>query len=451
MRSYVRKIRDFGPDVKLFLVYNLLANVGYGVFQLIFNLYLLKLSFREDAIGEFTAAQTICMGIGGATLGVMLNRFGTWRCIVGGFTVIIAAALALSFAEHRLILLLLSAVYGLGLSYLFNPLMPFILEWCRTDQRQHAAAVSFSIVSLSVTIGSLVGGLAPSLLGRAVPNIAGATVETYRWTLVIGTMVAALGLVPLLLMGAPRHAPARRESRAARRTEDPSERRQVRRDMAVFITVGGIMSLGVGMVIPFYNVFLTTLGASDRQVGYVFALGSASAAVIGLTAPAVANRLGSLRAVAILRILIVPFYLPLIFFPGFWLAVVAHISRQVGISMAWPIDSTFIGELLPARSRSSVYGLRSGAWNLGYALAGFIAGKLIVSHGYGPTFASIIVCTTAAAVLFVSYYSRHPSVRAGRIPSALPRGAAARIETLRASTGHGAAAVDTESRPTAVT
>ncbi len=182
------------------------------------------------------------------------------------------------------------------------------------------------------------------------------------------------------------------------------------------------MALGAGAVMPFYNVYLTTLGATAREVGYVFALGGLSAALIGLAAPAVSRRFGALWAVVVVRLSIVPFYALLIVAPSFWPAVVAHLARQTSISMAWPIDSTFIAEVLPARARAGVFGLRSAAWNIGFAGASLVGGRLIVESGYDLTFASLIVFSTLAAVIVVGYFARHPRIRTGQIPSALPRG-----------------------------
>jgi MFS family permease len=208
--------------------------------------------------------------------------------------------------------------------------------------------------------------------------------------------------------------------------------------MAIFVACGGLMSLGVGMVQPFYNVYLTTLGASSRETGFIFALGGAVAAVIGLSAPAVARRFGALRAVLLLRSAVIPFYLLLIFAPSISVAVVAFLIRQITISMAWPIDSTFIGDVLPPKARNSVFALRSSAWNLGFAGASFLAGKIIVRSGYEWTFVSLLVFTLLSALLFVGYYSRHPAVRAGHVASALPRRAVVNVGSALRVAGHGA-------------
>jgi MFS family permease len=417
MRTYIRNLRRIERDVGLFLLFQLLANVGYGVFQLVFNLYLYELNLREDFIGAVSAAQTIFMALAGVSLGIFINRLGSWRCVTSGTVLFLATLIGLAFAERQAILLVLAALSGIGLAYLFNTTMPFIMDWTRADQRTQVAALAFSLISLAITVGSLVGGIVPSLLAWGIGSIDAGSAAAYRWTMVVGAVIAFSSLVPLWLMGEARRGRPREEHTAALVVETPAERRRVRVDMTAFVMTGGVMSLGVGMVIPFYNVFLSTLGANSRQIGYVYALGGLAAAVLGLAAPAVANRLGPLRAVFVVRTSILPFYALLILSPVYGVAILAHMVRQTSISMAWPIDSTFIGELLPRRARSSVFGLRSAAWNFGYALASVIGGEVIVRSGYNATFIAINLFTLLSAMIFVGYFRRHPRVRSGEVGS----------------------------------
>jgi MFS family permease len=409
----VRRRVNFDRDIRLFLLYNLLANVGWGVFTLIFNLYLRELHLHEDDMGAFNSVQTLAMAAGAGTMGIVLERLGIWRAIVSGVSVFLAASLGLAFAERPGVIFVLSAISGLGLAYLFTTTMPFIIAWTRASQRQSISTLAFSVISLSTTLGSLLGGFLPDFLP-------GNDLLTYRWTLVVGTLIAALGLFPLFLMG-----PARRErelpDQAAAEATVATTRRQSRQDTAVFVLVGGLMAVGAGMVIPFYNVYLTRLGADATTVGYVFALAGLSAAFIGLLAPAVAQRLGSLYGVAVVRLSIVPFYLLLMAVPVLPVAAIAHIVRTTSTSMGWPIDSTFIAEVLPPRARTRVFGLRSAAWNLGYSVASVIAGVLIVNVGYAITFLNLVVFSIVAMAVFVGYYARHPKVLSGELPGALPR------------------------------
>jgi MFS family permease len=423
MADFIRQIRSFRPDIKLFLTFNLLANVGLGVFALIFNLYLTALGLREDDIGVLSAAQTLSMAAAAASMGPTLNRFGIWRTVVGGTALFAVSAIGLSLSETQALLLPLTITFGIGFAYMATTTMPFIIEWTRPDQRQQVSALTFSSSAISVTFGSLLGGLVPNLLPFD-------DLLKYRLTLILGMAVTGLGFIPLFRMG---------QARQGRAPADPSEvkptalddRRQVRWDMAVFIAIGGLMAIGAGLVGPFFNVYLSTLGASSTEIGIVFALAGLSSALVGLSAPAVSRRFGSLWAVVVVRSSVAPFFLLLMLVPVFPVAVLAWVARQTSISMSWPIDSTFIAEVLPPRSRASVFGLRSAAWNVGFAIASLIGGIVIVRYGYPPTFLGLIVFTILAMALFGGYYSRHPRIVSGEITMALSPRARARLERIK--------------------
>ena len=414
MATMFREIRLYKRDVRLFLLYNLLAYVGWGVFQLIFNLYLRELNLREDDMGAFSAAQTLTMAATAATMGPVVGRIGIWRSLVGGLSIFLATSYALAWAEQPPLLLALSAASGVGLAYLFTGTMPFIIEWVPARQRQTISTLAFAVIGLSGTVGSLLGGALPNRLPVD-------TLWAFRWTLIAGTVVATLALAPLLSMGDARARRADPDPTAAREAEDPAGRRRVRRDVSVFVLIGGLMALGAGMVVPFYNVYLASLGSSPGQIGLVYAAAGLASATIGLAAPMVARRWGALVGVAVVRVVPLPLYALLPLAPLLPVAVVAHVVRQTSISMAWPIDSTFIAEVLPPKARAGVFGLRSAAWNLGWAGASLVGGWLIVQRGYGPTFLGYIVFTAVAMGLFVVYYGGHPRVRSGEVTTALPR------------------------------
>ena len=425
MKPILAGVMSLPRDVKLFILFNLLANVGFGVFQLVFNLYLVELDFREDYIGAFNSVQTVFMALAGVTLGFMIGKLGIWRGLLSGMIIFFAASYAVALVEQPIALLALSAAFGFGLCYLFNFTMPFILEFCPPSERPRVAAITFSMVSLAITVGSLLGGFLPKIIHDLNGDVGDPSVTAYRATLIIGTTIAAMGLIPLFMMGEARRSRAAQDLAKAMIEESPSERKQVRSDLTVFVGAAGLMSLGVGLVVPFYNVFLTTLGADSEQVGYVFAFGSGCAAIIGLLAPWVARRFGSLNSVLALRLGMLPAYALLIFFPVYGLAILAHAIRLTCINMNWPIDSTFMGEMLPRRARTLAFGWRSAAWNFGSAISALIGGWIIVKWGYSPTFAGMIVLTTFSALIYTAYFRRHPRVRSGELD---PRPTAKRTE-----------------------
>ncbi|MEZ4522107.1 MAG: MFS transporter [Thermomicrobiales bacterium] len=132
-----------------------------GVFALVFNLYLIQLGHEEDFIGLFNAIQTLAMAGTAAMLGQFISRLGLWKVVAGGLALYLIASVLLATITNEVGLLVLSAFWGASTSMVFTPVMPFVVELTRQRQRQEVAALTMSLISLSTTIGSLIGGWAP--------------------------------------------------------------------------------------------------------------------------------------------------------------------------------------------------------------------------------------------------------------------------------------------------
>lgn len=406
MSSYIRGVMAHSRDIKLFLVYSLVANIGIGVFTLLYNLYLVQLGHAEDYIGRWNSVNTLAMAVVALAMGVIINRFGVWLTVSFGLVVFLITSTFACIVTDPTMLLVFAGLSGAGTAFLFVPTMPFIVELTRSHERHHVAALTFSLTSLSMTFGSLLGGWMPRALGLFA-GIAKQSPEAYRYTLLVGLAFAGFGLLPLLMMSSERkRAIPRDEEESTHGAPPPTDRRTVRRHMTVFIAVGGLMSLGAGALFPFYNVFLERQGATTGQIGLIFSAAGLMAAFVGLASPMVARRMGSLKAVVFVRLAPVPFYMLLMLTPTLPVAIVAHMLRTTSINMAWPIDSTYISDVLPARARASVFSFRSGAWNLGWSMSSFLAGGLIVSHGYNVAFGAYIVFMSLAMMLFYAYFVR---------------------------------------------
>ncbi|TVR77556.1 MAG: MFS transporter, partial [Sphaerobacteraceae bacterium] len=291
--------------------------------------------------------------------------------------------------------------------FLITPIMPFILQWERPEYRATAAAFAFSVNSLSLTLGSLIGGWSPRLFSSLF-DFEIQSVESYRLALLLGLGVAAIGLIPMYRMVDARLRSGEDEGEFAALPELPPTRQQVRRDIMVFAGATGIFALGVGAIMPFYNVYLNSIGARPSRIGMVFALAGVVAAIVCLLVPVLAKRFGDLNTLFWLRLAPAPFFLLLLLTPNLVVAAIAHIMRTATTSMSWPLDSGVASQVLPPRARASGFSIRSGFWNLGYAISSLIAGAVIVTWGYGPTFVAFAVCSAVSAGLFVQYFRSHP-------------------------------------------
>jgi MFS family permease len=408
VHSYIRGVRAHSRDVKLYLLYSLASNVGIGVFTLLFNLYLVELGHKEDYIGRWNSVNTLAMAAIAFLVGHLINRSGVWRTVTVGLVIFIVTSVLACIITQPVPLLLIGALSGAGTAFLFVPTMPFIVELTGRHERHAVAALAFSLNSLSVTVGSLLGGWMPRGLSIAF-GIDAPSAVAYRYTLIVGVLLAGFALIPLLMMSAERKRALPQDDEepgGAHAAPVVHQPRTIRRHLIVFVAVGGLMSLGAGAMFPFYNVFLEREGASAGQIGLIFSAAGLMAAFVGLASPWVAHRMGSLKATVVIRLAPVPWYLMLMLLPNLPIAIVAHMLRTTSINMSWPIDSTYVSELLPARARASAFSYRSGAWNLGWSLSSLIAGKMIVERGYNVAFGAYAFFMVAAMALFYGYFAR---------------------------------------------
>ncbi len=411
MHSFARRIRGYDRDIRLYLAYTLSANIAIGVFALVFNLYLIQLGYEEDFIGIFNAVQTLAMAATAALLGQFISRFGLWKTVAGGLIFYLVASVLLAIVTNNAGLLVLSALWGAGTSMVFTPVMPFIVELTRQRQRQEVAALTMSLISLSTTFGSLIGGWTPLLLHLTI-GLDRPSVAAYRGTMIFGIALASLALIPLFAM-----TQQRRQAKPATAARDDDEQpvsnappREIRNRMIVYIAVGGLMALGGGAVFPFYNVYLSSIGASAALIGIIFAGAWSLAAVVGLWSPWISSRLGTQRGSVIVRLVPVPLFLLMVVSPVLSIAIFAHLVRVISINVSWSMESSFISDILPQRARYSVFGYRSAAWNLGFSLSSFIAGGVIVRSGYGPVFVTYAVAMVAAMGLYYFYFRHIPEI-----------------------------------------
>lgn len=414
IKGYTRTVRHFSSDMRLYISFTIIGYLNIGVFQVLYNLYLNRIGLREDFIGTFNAVNTIAIAGAALAIGPIVNRYGPWICVAYGFAAFCLTSVGLALSSNTLILLLFAALQGIAVSFFSNPTMLIVIEYTTDETRQHASAIVYSSQALAGTLGNLGGGLLPKLIATLAPALTTGSIGSYRATLMVGVVVAGLALIPLLRMrrvGGTLHG-----EMAGVRRQTPVEARKKpgtrRADFSVFIISGGLLAVASGAVIPFYNVFLKRLGASTQTVGYIYAVAALVAAVVGLTGPVVSAKFGALRTVGVLRLSPLPFFVALIFVPHLAIAIPAHVLRVTSINMSWPIDSTFIADLLPARQRAYVFSIRSVLWNAGWAITSIIAGRIIrATDSYATVFVIYCVFLVLSIGMFQVYFQRRVAER----------------------------------------
>lgn len=390
MWSLIRRNRA----LRRIVVFQLLSGLQVGTFGLLFNLYLLSLGHKEDLIGLVISVNTLALSFMALTAGWLVHRFGLRQTIGGGFAVATLAALGQIFSPGALALLFFAALNGMGFAMMQALQMPLLAEHVRSEDRATGAALVSAVATLSQTAGTLIGGFLPALLSL----LGLGTLARDRAALTLAIGLGALGLVPLLGLRGGGGA-AQGFSAAIGTGQEDRLPARTRRTINQYAGATALISIGAGAFLPFVNVYLARLGAHPGEIGGLLSSVGVLGAVLGLTAPALARRVGRERLSVVARVLPVIPALLLLLVPTIPFVILTYGVRQAGAGMTWPIEAAILNDRVPPRARAGAFGLRTAAWNLAWALSSALSGFLIVRGGYSWPLVILVVSTILGGIV----------------------------------------------------
>ena len=396
-------IRSWGA-VPLLLLSQGLINVGLGTFSVLYNLYLAAIGEPLAFIGSFNALSILALGLSAVPIGAAARIVGHKRLLTIGVPVLVVVQVVLALAAVPALLLAAGVVWGVAQALCVVPVGPFLTDSVARRERATVFGRLYAVWGLATAIGSILGGILPGLLAALFAIGAADGTTAYRGALLITTTIMVLAW-PLLLPLATRGA-ATVESQADTPLGTGWALRTVRRTLSSVVVTIGLYSFACGLVAPFFNVFFAEeLRLATSVIGVLFALAAFLSVPVSLLGTRLSRRLGSVTAVVIVRLAVVPCLfglalgsrLPLLAMTGFLL-------RFALIYLSGALDNHFTLSSVPARTRALAAGLRTGTYNLCWAMGAGASGVLIGRVGYPAMFLASAALTTVAGVLFLCLF-----------------------------------------------
>jgi MFS family permease len=401
MIDYGRQFLRFSPNAWLFLVSSLFAGLGSGIFSVIFNLYLLRLGYREDFIGQVASLGTLATGLLAIPAGLLADRLGRKRSMVWSIATNNLAIAGMLLFTNPLAIRAFSFLNGATIALLFVSMAPFLMENSTPDERTHLFSANSALMYFAMMGGNLLGGLLPGFWRTWIGGEA-TSVFAYRYSLLVALALFVLSVVPLIALRRSRPGDGGESTTVA-----PADLPQVRagHKIAVFALALGLVGLGAGLFVPFFNVYFVKVHvATTAQVGFIFSVGQVLTGLATLAAPLLARRFGKVYAVGLGQAGSVPFLVMLAFVPNLGVAVAAYWGRTVLMNMIQPVQSAFTMEVIPSRLRATAASLTNTTWSVAWAASAAIGGELIIRAGYSPIFLIAAVAYALSTLLFVWYF-----------------------------------------------
>lgn len=374
--AYWQRVQRFTPDARRIIVGQAISRLGFGLYQAIFNLYLLSLGYSTAFVAGLLSIGLYTMAVGALLAGPYTSRVGEkYSMILSGIICAIAAGMLIALPVPS-ILIMMIIVFYFGNSLQITSYSPLMARSSSSFERTYLFSTGQASRIVTSFFGSLIGGFLPGIfaLWLIVPID---SPITFQLTLIVWILACIIGTVPLLWLKEPTPFNSKLneiqpEEPIAASTEPTGKVSIVVRFFICSLLVG----LGAGLIVPLMNVFFWEFyNLPTYMVGTIIGLGQATMATGVLLSPILASRIGKVKSVVMTQSLSLPFILLLASVVNPVVAIMSFLLRGALMNAAMPIGQTLRMELVPSSWRPNLQALNSTAMSLGRATSVQFAGQ----------------------------------------------------------------------------
>lgn len=402
--SYWHRLRALNPNAKRYLVSTIFRAAGFGVWSLLFNLYLISMGFDAAFIGLNNTLLSVASMTCSLPAGMLADRIGRKRAMTLGLLGMTLARCGAAAASQGWLIAASSVLLGALGPLFLTSVAPFLMENSSPRERAILFTVDAGLMSLSMFVASTAGGYLPGLFA-AVLGVGAESTLAYRGAMWVAAAAVALTLLPILGLKPANPSGTRRSAACLtwRFWEHLSSPRLLARLTAPRV----VIAFGAGLLFPFLNLFYKErFGVSDAALGWVFGITNVFAAAMMLGSGVVAERWGNIRAMLVARTISTPLLLLIGFAPSLPVAVAAHWVRSGLMRLGEPLYMAFAMERLEEGERATGSSLMGMSWDVGWSAGPLVGGLMLVRAGFGPIFIATMVFYALSLALVYRFFWR---------------------------------------------
>lgn len=390
-------------NVRLFFMAAFLSQISGGFFGILYNLYIKSLGLPDTVAGGYVSAGSIAGALFLVPAGILSDRIGRKRMIMTAGLLSAVVNVAQAFFYTPSLMIAGSFLAGAVGSMVWVSVLPLLAENTEKDERFHLFSVNFAIGLLAQVLGSVVAGSMSQLLG----HFQFGPVWAIRITLLFGSGIGLAALIPFSKIEEKRRQRDAPRKKHAIRNVLPLIRGQKKQLILIanFALSSAFIGFGAGLVIPYLNLyFVERFHMANAGVGLVIGLAQACTALAMFIGPAMAKRLGPVKAVVLFQMLSIPFLLITGWAMNVWFASVAVIIRNALMNSSNPIQDSIMMALVSEKLRGFAVSCGQTMFILGWAVMGPVSTHIVNVHGSYRGYA--IVFTGTAILYFIgsSFY-----------------------------------------------
>ncbi|KXH76037.1 MAG: hypothetical protein AM326_07955 [Candidatus Thorarchaeota archaeon SMTZ-45] len=393
---YIEKIHLISRDARFTIASWALWAFGFGINDVLFNLYLLEAGFGEDFLGFFLSIAMFLAGSLAILAGMVADRYSRKRILLMGSVIMLFAILIQYSSLNPIHLLTSQLLYGIGFGFSGVCWQPYTVSVTTREERVHVFSVRFALYLVASLLGSLTGGVLPTVwtnLGFAVNLL-----TAYRlslWTALIPLTFGVLIIIPMST------------DRVQNNHRFGFGNIHNRAFIGKYALAWSVSGLGAGLFVQFFNVYFNlAFNVDEMTIGFIFAINTLVMAAGNFASPAIVDRIGKLGTIIWFQTLSIPFLVTLSWSPVLSIAVIGYVGRALFMNIAWPVMDVFYMEGLEKEERSTAMGVINMGDSLSRAVGLNIGGWLLASGFLRLPFAFAAILYSGSIVLFYWFFGR---------------------------------------------
>ncbi len=402
------RLREFNRNVQSFFLYGTSINAGLAVYTLLYNLYLLRLSYQEDFIGQVASMAPLATGLLALPIGVLSDRFGRKPFLIGSGLLLTVSQVGLCTTTAPTALLAFSFIGGIATSFIWVNHVPFLSDNAHPSRRAEALVIWSALQVVVRMMLSLIGGFMPGAMAYFLGTTTDAP-EPFRYALLIGAALSLISVLPLLRI----HGSETGHHKPDAELEDaPVPGARVWRVFTGIAALSATRGFSMGLTYPFFNVFFEEeLHVGPAAIGAIFFLSQLVGLPATFSAPSLVRRFGPTLTILPVRAIGGGALAGMGAFISLPVAIFSFLLYRATEVIDNPADQHFSTQVLPRRYWARVQGFRVCGFQILSFAGSLLGGVLIIDYGYMAAFGLAAASRISSGIIMALFFGLRPGQR----------------------------------------
>jgi len=360
--------RGLPKEAKRLIYSAVLPFVAFGMFYTDLSYFLTSVQgLSIPTMGLIVTVMGVSTFGASIPLGAAADKYGRKRLYIVGNVLASAIIAVFALTTNVAVLVVAAVLEGVAEAAFAASANALLAEKAAEHRRTSAYSLLGFAQSIAFGVGSLLIPLVMVFEGVGFTNAEGHAL--------LYVILAALSLSSTLFMVQVSEPRRTKRHGVGWRNLLPHKSRD---PLVRYVLTNGLLAFGAGMVVPLMAAWMgLQYGISDSISGPILGLESLIVGFATLSGPALAKKIGLVKAVTVTQGLSTVFMFAIPFSPGYGYAGATYTVRSFLMNMATPLEQSMIMGVVFEDERGAASGVNSALWSLPNALSSFVGAYLM--------------------------------------------------------------------------